>query len=106
MNPLEAIQTGVTRQDIADADGAVLTPQHRLDLMDMLRAYTVNGAYAAFDETESGTLTAGKRADLVVLDKDITKTQATEIASAKVLLTLIDGAPAHEGEGLPKPKGP
>lgn len=103
MNPLEAIQTGVTRQDIADPNGAVLTPQHKLDLMDMLRAYTVNGAYAAFDETESGTLTAGKRADVVVLDKDLTKIPPTEITSAKVLLTLIDGAPAHEGEGLPKP---
>ena len=106
MNPLEAIQTGVTRQDIADSNGAVLTPQHKLDVMDMLRAYTVNGAYAAFDEAESGTLTSGKRADVVVLDKDITKAPATEIASAKVLLTLIDGAPAHEGEGLPKPSGP
>lgn len=106
MNPLEAIQTGVTRQDIADPGGAVLTPQHKLDVMDMLRAYTVNGAYAAFDEEESGTLTKGKRADVVVLDRDVTKAPATEIASAKVLLTLIDGEPAHEGEGLPKPTGP
>ncbi len=103
MNPLEAIQTGVTRQDIADPNGAVLTPQHKLDVMDMLRAYTVNGAYAAFDETESGTLTSGKRADVIVLDKDLTKIEPTEIASAKVMLTLIDGEPAHEGEGLPKP---
>jgi len=103
MNPLEAIQTGVTRQDIADPNGAVLTPQHKLDLMDMLRAYTVNGAYAAFDEAQSGTLTVGKRADVIVLDKDLTKIPPTEIASAKVLLTLIDGATAHEGEGLPKP---
>jgi predicted amidohydrolase YtcJ len=106
MNPLEAIQTGVTRQDIADPNGAVLTPQHKLDIMDMLRAYTVNGAYAAFDETGSGTLAVGKRADVVVLDKDLTKIPPTEITSAKVLLTLIDGAPAHEGEGLPKPTGP
>ncbi len=105
MNPLEAIQTGVTRQDIADPDGAVLTPQHRLDVMDMLRAYTVNAAYAAFEGTESGTLTPGKRADVVVLDRDITKLPATEIATGKVLLTLIDGQPAHEGEGLPKPTG-
>jgi len=105
MNPLEAIQTGVTRQDIADPNGAVLTPQHKLDIMDMLRAYTVNGAYAAFDEAESGTLTAGKRANVVVLAKDVTKIPPTEIAATKVLLTLIDGEPAHEGEGLPKPSG-
>ncbi|MEW9808036.1 amidohydrolase [Mesorhizobium sp. ZMM04-5] len=106
MNPLEAIQTGVTRQDFEDPEGAVLTPQHRLDVMDMLRAYTVNGAYAAFDEAESGTLTVGKRADVVVLDKDVTKIAPTEIVSATVLATLIDGEPVHEGEGLPKPTMP
>jgi predicted amidohydrolase YtcJ len=105
MNPLEAIQTGVTRQDMEDPEGRVLTPQHKLDVMEMLRAYTVNAAYAAFDEAESGTLTSGKRADVVVLDKDVTKVAPTEIASAKVLLTLIDGAPAHRGEGLPAPAG-
>ncbi|MFI0848633.1 amidohydrolase [Mesorhizobium sp. IMUNJ 23232] len=100
MNPLEAIQTGVTRQDIADPTGKVLTPQHRLDVMDMLRAYTVNGAYAAFDEAESGTLTVGKRADVVVLDRDVTKIPATEISGGKVLVTLIDGEPVYEGEGV------
>lgn len=103
MNPLEAIQIGVTRQDPADPVGRVLTPQHRLDVMDMVRAYTVNGAFAAFDEKESGTLTVGKRADVVVLDKDITKVPATEISSGKVLVTLIDGEPVYEGDGLPQP---
>ncbi len=104
MNPLEAIQTGVTRQDIAEPDGAVLTPQHKLDVMDMLRAYTSNGSFAAFDEANSGTLSLGKRADVVVLDKDVTKIAPTEIASAKVLLTLIDGQPVHEGEALAQPE--
>ncbi len=106
MNPLEAIQTGVTRQDIADPNGKVLTPQHRLDVMDMIHAYTVNGAYAAFDEAESGTLSTGKRADIVVLDKDITAIAPTEIAKSKVLATLIDGAIVYEAEGLPKPAAP
>lgn len=106
MNPLEAIQTGVTRQDIADPNGKVLTPQHKLDVMDMLKAYTVNGAFAAFNEAESGTLAVGKRADIVVLDKDVTKIPATEIASAKVLATLIGGDAVYEGEGLPKPAAP
>lgn len=102
MNPVEAIQTGVTRQDIADANGRVLTPQHKLEAMDMIRAYTVNGAYAAFDEANSGTLTVGKRADVVVLDRDISKVAPTEISGAKVLVTLIDGAPVYKGEGLPE----
>ncbi len=106
MNPLEAIQTGVTRQDIEDPAGRVLTPQHKLDLMDMLKAYTVNGAFAAFDEAESGTLTVGKRADIVVLDRDITKGPVTEIASGEVLATLISGAPVYEAEGMPEPVSP
>ena len=70
----------------------------------MIRAYTVNGAYAAFDEANSGTLTVGKRADVVVLDRDISKVAPTEISGAKVLVTLIDGAPVYKGEGLPEPK--
>jgi len=106
MNPLEAIQTGVTRRDIADPDGAVLTPQHKLDVMDMLRAYTVNGAHAAFDDAEAGTLSVGKRADVVVLDKDITRIDPAEIVSARVLVTLIDGQPAYQGEGMPQPAAP
>lgn len=106
MNPLEAIQTGVTRQDITDPEGRVLTPQHRLELMDMLRAYTVNAAYSRFDEAESGTLTVGKRADIVVLDRDLTKVAVTEIAHGKVLATLVNGKLEFEGEGLPQPSGP
>ena len=106
MNPLQAIQTGVTRQDIEDAEGRVLTPQHRLDVMDMLKAYTVNGAYAAFDEAQSGTLTVGKRADVVVLDRDITTIPATEIASGKVLATLIDGVAVYQDEAMPEPVAP
>ncbi len=104
MNPVEAMQVAVTRQDPEDANGRVLTPQHRLEIMDMLRAYTVNGAFAAFDEANSGTLSVGKRADVVVLDRDLTKIPSTEISASKVLITLIDGAPVYEGEGLPKPQ--
>jgi len=105
MNPLEAMQVGVTRQDPADAAGRVLTPQHKLDVMDMIAAYTVNGAFAAFDEANSGTLTVGKRADIVVLDRDITKVLPTEISKGVVLMTVAEGKIVHEGEGLPKPSG-
>ncbi|MBX3581182.1 MAG: amidohydrolase [Rhizobiaceae bacterium] len=106
MNPLEAIQIGVTRQDPATPEGRVLTPQHRLGVMDMLEAYTVNGAYAAFDEANSGTLTVGKRADVIVLDKDLTRIAPTEISSSKVLLTLIDGELAYKADALPAPATP
>ena len=60
----------------------------------------VNGAHAAFDEAQSGTLT-GKRADVVVLDGDITKGPPTDIAKAKA---LVEGKPVFEAEGMPKPE--
>ncbi|HEV2506741.1 MAG TPA: amidohydrolase [Mesorhizobium sp.] len=106
MNPLEAIQTAVTRQDIADPNGRVLTPEQRLEVMDMLKAYTINGAFAAFDEAQSGSLTVGKRADVVVLDHDVTKIPVTRIAATKVLATLIGGKVAYEAEQLPRPVSP
>lgn len=61
----------------------------------------VNGAHAAFDEAQSGTLTVGKRADVVVLDGDITKGAPTDIAKAKA---LVEGKPVFEAEGMPKPE--
>ena len=103
MNPLEAIQTGVTRQDIADPNGAVLTPQHKLGCDGHAARLYGERRLCGFRRDGVGHADIGKRADVVVLDKDVTKIAPTEIATGKVLLTLIDGEPAHEGEGLPKP---
>jgi predicted amidohydrolase YtcJ len=66
----------------------------------------INGAFAAFDEKEAGSLTVGKRADVVVLDRDITAVPPSEISAGKVLVTLIDGQPVYEADTLPKPSGP
>ena len=48
----------------------------------------------------------GKRADVVVLDRDITAVPPTEISAGKVLVTLIDGQPVYEADTLPKPGTP
>ncbi len=100
MNPLEAIQVAVTRQDPEDPAGRVLTPQHLVGVEDMIRAYTVNAAYAGFRETDTGTLAVGKLADIVVLDRDITAIPLTEIAATGVLLTLLGGKPVFAADGV------
>lgn len=56
-----------------------------------LRSYTLNGAYAAFEEYVKGSITPGKLADLVVLSKDIMKIPEAEIPTAKVVLTVLGG---------------
>lgn len=106
MNPLEAIQTAVLRQDITRSDGPVLNAEQRVDLITMLRAYTIKGAYAAFDEAQSGTLAVGKRADIIILDRDVTRGKLTDIARARVLATFIDGEPVYRHAELPKPHKP
>ncbi|MEO8530678.1 MAG: amidohydrolase [Deltaproteobacteria bacterium] len=100
MNPLDAIQVGVTRQDPDDPTGRVLTPQHKVSLDDMLKAYTINAAYAGFREVDTGSLSVGKLADIVVLDRDITAGPDIDIAKTKVLLTLLGGRAVYTAVGV------
>ena len=59
--------------------------------MEALRAYTMQNAFAAFEEDIKGSLTLGKLADITVLTKDITTIPDEEIKSAKVAYTIIGG---------------
>jgi predicted amidohydrolase YtcJ len=70
-------------------------PEQAVTLDSALRHYTVDPAYAAFEENERGSLTAGKRADIVVLSPDLLSSPPEAILSARVLLTLLDGRVVH-----------
>jgi predicted amidohydrolase YtcJ len=91
MNPLEAIQVAITRRAPDSAAGPAWIPEETVDLGTMLSAYTIGGAYAAGEESSNGSLEAGKAADLIVLDRNLYRIPTTEIHSARVLLTLLDG---------------
>jgi predicted amidohydrolase YtcJ len=91
MNPFEQIEVAVTRQDPAENGGLVLGPQHRIDLMTALRAFTSAGAQASFSEALVGTLEVGKRADFVVLDRDPFGISPYELSEVQVLETWLDG---------------
>jgi predicted amidohydrolase YtcJ len=91
MNPLEAIQVGVTRRAPEAPPGPAWIPEETVGLETMLRAYTVNGAWLSREERSRGTLEEGRAADLIVLDRDIFAAPASEIGRAKVLLTLLEG---------------
>lgn len=92
MNPLEAIQVGVTRYGLDDADKKSWLPEERADLPTLIAAYTINGAYLSRDEKQTGSIEVGKAADLVVLSHNLFKTPADSIHKVKVQLTLLDGA--------------
>jgi len=72
-------------------DGSVFYPDQRMTRMEALRSYTLNGAFAAFEERTKGSLEIGKYADIAVLSKDITTIPEDEIPTAQVSYTIVAG---------------
>ncbi len=71
--------------------GWKLYPEQAMSRMEALQSYTINGAYAAFEEDLKGTLTPGKLADITVLSKDILTIVEEEIPSTEVVYTIVGG---------------
>ena len=91
LNPLDALEVGVTRRPPGDTRAPAWIPEERVDLATMIAAYTSVGAYVCRQERETGSIEVGKAADLVVLDHNLFAIPASEIHGAKVLWTLLDG---------------
>ncbi|HTG54240.1 MAG TPA: amidohydrolase family protein, partial [Gemmatimonadaceae bacterium] len=91
INPLEAIQVAVTRRDPDGPPGPPWLPAEVVSLDRILAAYTIVGARANFQENETGSITVGKAADLIVLDHDLTAISPFEIHATHVLLTMLEG---------------
>ncbi|HET7217299.1 MAG TPA: amidohydrolase [Vicinamibacterales bacterium] len=72
-------------------DGSVFYPDQRMSRMEALRSYTLNGAFAAFEEGSKGSLKPGKYADIAVLSKDILTIPEDEIPTAQVTTTIVGG---------------
>lgn len=72
-------------------DGSVFFADQRMSRIEALKAYTANGAYAAFEENSKGTLTIGKLADITILSKDILSVPEDEIPTAVVKYTIVGG---------------
>jgi predicted amidohydrolase YtcJ len=94
VDPLASLHCTITRQ-VPDADTA-FTAEETLSRRQALRSYTVNNAYAAFEEDTKGTLTPGKLADIAVLADNILEVPADEIRSVDVDLTIVGGEVAYE----------
>mgnify|MGYP001158712166 FL=1 len=73
------------------ADGSVFFPEQRLSRLEALKTYTINAAFAAFEEDIKGSLTIGKLADITVLSKDVMTIPEDEIPSTEVAYTIVGG---------------
>lgn len=98
MNPLEAMEVAVTRQNPSGGDPGPWIPEQRLSLPEILAAYTINGAYLSFLERETGSLEVGKWADLVVLEHDLFEVPVADLGEVRILLTMLAGKPVYRGD--------
>ena len=91
LNPLEAIETALTRADASGFIEGVLNADERVSLHTMLAAYTRNAAFVMHQDDEVGTLEPGKLADLVVLEQDLFDVPARDIGEVQVAMTVLEG---------------
>ncbi len=91
LDPLAAIQVGMTREPLKEPYGEPWLPNERASLASLIAAYTINGAYTNHQEHSTGSLEKGKAADFIVLDKNLFAIPTREIASTRVLQTFVDG---------------
>ncbi len=98
LNPLDAIEVAVRRQDPAGTDGQILRASERVDLTTILDAYTRHGAWLMRLDDKTGSIESGKRADLIVLDRNLFDIAPEDINEARVLMTLMDGREVFSAE--------
>jgi predicted amidohydrolase YtcJ len=89
--PLEGIYAAVTRRTLDDKNPGGWVPEQKISLEDALRAYTGTAAFASFEESQKGTLAAGRLADFVVLDRNLFEIAPEQIRDVKVMLTVVGG---------------
>lgn len=88
VDPIPNYYATVTRKT---KNGQTFYPDQRMTRMEALTSYTLNPAYAAFEESSKGSLKVGKLADMTVLSKDITAIPDDEILTAQVSYTIVGG---------------
>ena len=89
--PLEGIYAAVTRRTLDDKHPDGWVPEEKITVEDALRAYTTGGAYASFQEKDIGSLRSGRLADIVVIDRDLTKVRPETIRDARIEYTIVGG---------------
>ena len=93
IDPLASFRASVTRRT---ADGSVYYPEQNMTRTEALRSYTINSAYAAFEEDYKGSLEVGKLGDVAVIDRNILTVSDEELADARVDVTIVGGVVRYE----------
>ena len=105
LSPLVQIEIGHTRQEYGQPDAPIQPREaERLSIESLVRGFTIDAAYQLHMEDQIGSIAEGKKADLVVLDRDIFNVDPYSIHSTRVILTLMDGRVVYALD--PPPESP
>ena len=96
VDPIASFYASVTRRL---PDGVTFFAEQRMTREEALRSYTLDAAYAAFEEDLKGSLVPGKLADMVILSHDIMSCAEAEIRRTKVMKTIVGGRVLYEVGG-------
>jgi predicted amidohydrolase YtcJ len=96
LDPMLTIYAAVTRRTIDGKNSKGWIPEQKISVEEAVRAYTVGSAFAEFMDDRKGTLSSGKLADVVILNRDIFKIDPKEIENVKVAMTIVDGKVVYE----------
>jgi predicted amidohydrolase YtcJ len=88
VDPIASYYSSVSRMM---SNGEVLTPRQKMTRMEALKSYTINNAYAGFEEDIKGSLEVGKLADITVLDRDILTIPEEDIPNTAISYTIVGG---------------
>ncbi|MDX9713130.1 MAG: amidohydrolase [Ignavibacteriaceae bacterium] len=91
LNPLLGIYAAVTRRTLDGNNPDGWIPEQKITVEDAIKCYTLNSAYASFEEKIKGSIETGKLADLVVLSDDILSIDPVKIKDTEVIMTIFDG---------------
>jgi predicted amidohydrolase YtcJ len=97
LSPILGIDAAVNRRTIDDKNPKGWFPEQKISVKEAIKAYTLDSAYAGFEERDRGSLEAGKLADFVVLSRDILgEREKDKIADAEVQVTVVAGRVVYE----------
>jgi predicted amidohydrolase YtcJ len=100
LNPFYGIYAAITRQDPEGNPPDGWHAEQKLTLEQALRGYTIEAAYAEFEEKDKGSIEKGKLADLTVISEDIAKIPPRQILSIRVLKTFVGGKAVYDAEAV------
>lgn len=90
-NPLWGIYAAVTRQDHDGKPVGGWYPEERMTILEAVRGFTLDAAYAAFAEREMGSIEVGKLADFTILNRDIFNVAPPDLLKTQVVYTIVGG---------------